>query len=91
MAAPTPSERSAIASIAANTRWANEDNRAAATAKARDNSPASLTYWMRKVDPDGVLPRATRVAKAENARKAHYKAIMRKARAAKAAKRAGAA
>lgn len=83
----TPAERTTIARIAANTRWANEDDRAAATAKARGNSPASLTYWMRKVDPDEVLTRAERVAKAENARKAHYDRIMRKARAAKAAKR----
>lgn len=85
----TPAERRIIARIAANTRWANEPDRAAATVNARNNSPASLEYWLKKVDPDQRMPHAERVKRAENAKTAHYQQVMRKARQAKAAKRAG--
>ncbi len=87
----TPSERSVIASIAAHTRWSREDNRVGATAKARENSPASLTYWQRKVDPEGKLAPAVRLAMAENAKKAHYERAALRMRQAKAAKRAAVA
>jgi hypothetical protein len=85
----TPEDRSAVASIAANARWAKEDNRVGATAKARNNSPASIEYWMRKVDPEARMPRDQRLRRAENAKKAHYQTLMRKARQAKERKAAG--
>jgi len=85
----TPSERSTVARIAANTRWANEDDRTAATAKARNSSPASIEYWMRKVDPDARMPRDQRLLRAENAKAAYYQKRMREARQAKARKAAG--
>lgn len=85
----TPSERSVIARIAANTRWAQEDDRITATAKARNNSPASIEYWMRKVDPDNAMPRDQRLSRAENAKTAYYQKSMRAARQAKARKAAG--
>ncbi|MDH2424858.1 hypothetical protein [Sphaerisporangium sp. TRM90804] len=87
----TPSERSIIASIAAHTRWSHEDNRAGATAKARNNSPASLEYWKRKVDPNGKLAPGVRLKLAENAKAAYYQKAALRMRQAKAAKRAGAA
>lgn len=85
----TPTERSTIAKIAANTRWSQEDDRAAATAKARNNSPASIEYWMKKVDPDDKMPRAERLKRAENAKTAYYQVRMRAARQAKALKAGG--
>lgn len=85
----TPAERSTNARIAANTRWSRETNRTGATAKARGNSPASLQYWLKKVDPDQLMPYADRVKNAESAMKAYYQAAMRKARQAKAAKKSG--
>ncbi|MFF0864228.1 hypothetical protein ACFYUV_20890 [Nonomuraea sp. NPDC003560] len=85
----TRSERSTIARIAANTRWANEDDRIGATAKARNNSPASIEYWMKKVDPGNEMPRDQRLRRAENAKTAYYQQRMRAARAAKARKAAG--
>lgn len=85
----TPSERSTIARIAANSRWAQEDDRVTATAKARNSSPASIEYWMRKVDPDNQMPRDQRLRRAENAKNAYYQKRMRAARQAKARKAAG--
>ena len=85
----TAADRSTIARIAANARWAKEDNRAGATAKARNNSPASIEYWMRKVDPESKLPRAERLKRAENAKAAHYERAALKMRQAKASKKAG--
>lgn len=85
----TPTDRTAVAKIAANTRWANESDRVAATAKARNNSPASITYWMKKVDPTEQMPRGERLKRAENAMAAYYQVRARKMRMAKARKAAG--
>jgi hypothetical protein len=82
----SPSDRSEVARIAANARWAKEDDRTAATATARQNSPASLERWMDKVDPDGRMPRAERLKRATNAKAVYYQTLMRKARQAKAKK-----
>lgn len=85
----TPADRRTIARIAANTRWANEPDRTAAMANARNNSPASVEYWMKKIDPGKALPYTERVKRAENAKTAYYQKAMLKARQAKAAKRTG--
>ncbi|GGK62269.1 hypothetical protein Sme01_04230 [Sphaerisporangium melleum] len=87
MAASTPEERRVIASIAANTRWSREGNRVGATAKARNNSPASIEYWKKKVDPESTMLPAIRLKAAMNAKKAHYDRIALRMRQAKAAKR----
>lgn len=82
------SERTVNARIAANERWAKEADRSQATAKARANSPASIEYWMRKVDPGNTMPHAQRLRRAQNAKSAFYErraAAMRKAKALKAA------
>ncbi|SEN90362.1 hypothetical protein [Nonomuraea pusilla] len=87
----TPNERSALASAAAHARWAKEDDRAGATAKARENSPASIEYWMRKIDPQERMPRTERLKRAGNAKAAYWKAHALKMRQAKARKAAEAA
>ncbi len=91
MAAADSAERRLIASIASNTRWANEPNRAGATAKARNNSPASIEYWKRKVDPESKLLPEVRLKLAENAKKAYYAKAALRMRQGKAAKRAASA
>lgn len=68
----TPEQRGLRARIAVNTSWAKTKNRAARTAPGTAASPASVSYWERKVDPDGEMDEATRIKAAENARKAHY-------------------
>jgi hypothetical protein len=85
----TPNERRTQARIAANARWAKEDDRVVATAKARNNSPASIEYWLRKVDPDERMPRDQRLRQAENAKTTYYLQRTRDMRAAKARKAAG--
>jgi len=82
----TPAERRTHASIAANTRWANEPDRAAATAAARAKGPGSLEYWIAKTDPD--LPHAERVKRANNLKQVFYQKLAASGRKAKAAKSA---
>lgn len=64
--------RRLAAAIAANERWSRVPDRRAATAKARANSPTSLAYFERQVDPERKLPEAQRHAMALNARAAFY-------------------
>ncbi|GAA0986894.1 hypothetical protein ENKNEFLB_01939 [Nocardioides aquaticus] len=63
------SDRFLIASIAANSRWAQETDRAAATRPARD---AFERRFLDEVDPDRSLPDGERARRAENARKAYF-------------------
>lgn len=63
---------SAHASVAANTRWAHEPDRTAATAKARQ---ALADKFEHEVDPDGVLDPAERAKRAANARRAFYQRL----------------
>lgn len=63
--------RSLAGRIGAHESWSRTDDRAARTAPARANSPGSLGYWERKVDPDGELTPRERVVRAEHARSAH--------------------
>lgn len=83
----TAADRSALARIAANERWSREPNRVGATAAARAKSPASLEYWIRKVNPNGELAHAEARKLAENAKKAHYERLALAGRRAQAAKR----
>lgn len=86
--AATPQERQRIARQAANTRWSRVEDRSAETANAVRRSPASIEYWMAKVDPDNKMPRDQRLKRAKNAKQAFYDANLAKARAAKAARHA---
>ncbi len=64
----SPSERMHRAQMAAHTRWAQCDDRTAATEPARR---AAQARWDREVDPDGVLSPQERARRAESAKKAH--------------------
>jgi hypothetical protein len=63
------SERFMVASIAANTRWANETDRTAATSPAR---AAFNRRFEDEVDPDRHLNLAERARRADSARKAYF-------------------
>lgn len=67
MSKRAPSPR-AVAQIAANTRWALESDRSAATSPARS---AFLKKFEFEVDPNGQLPEAERALRAQNALRAH--------------------
>jgi hypothetical protein len=66
---PSPAELSLIGQIAANKRWANTEDRAAATLPARRGF---LDKLEREADPNNELLPAERAKRAENLRKAHY-------------------
>jgi hypothetical protein len=61
------------------------------TAPARANSPQSLVYWAKKVDPDGTLPEAERARRAEHARKQYLIGLSLKSSQARARRKRGAA
>jgi hypothetical protein len=83
----TCADRRVNASIAANARWAREPSRARATAPARAAGPASVDYWIGKVDPDRQMSNVDRVKAAENARREFYQRLGKTGRKAKKAKR----
>lgn len=66
---PGARDRRLRAQIAANTRWAFEPDRTAATAPARR---ALDEKFLAQVDPDGLLDPAERALRAEAARRAHF-------------------
>ena len=68
----TTSERRLLGSSAANTRWAHETNRTAATQPARD---ALMRKFEEQVDPDGTLATQERAKRAENAKRAHFQRL----------------
>lgn len=85
MVSKTPEERRLVASIAASERWANEPDRAAATAAARE---AALARFEKLVDPDGVLTPSERAKRAECAKRAHYQRMALKSAQARRARQA---
>lgn len=78
------SDRTQIAKIAANTRWANESDRSAATQPARDGLARKFED---QVDPDRALSPAERAMRAESARRAHFQRLALKSAQARRAKR----
>ena len=84
-----PNERVMRARLAAHTRWAQESDPAAATAKARQ---AFMDRFEREVDPNGDLDPAERARRGESARKAHFTRLaLKSAQARRQAKEATAA
>ena len=63
----SPSERSMRAQIAANTRWSKEDPAQQVAVLRR----GFFQKFLDQVDPNGVLPEAERVRRAESAMRAH--------------------
>lgn len=55
--------------IGGHAKWANTDDRTAATAVMRQ---AFLDRFEREVDPDGTLPPLVRAQRAESARKKYF-------------------
>lgn len=87
MPSTRPSERRLRAQIAANSRWAAEPDRAAATAAARG---AFMRRFEDQVDPDRLLPEGERAKRAENARRAHFQRLALASAKARAPKRGAA-
>jgi hypothetical protein len=79
-----PQERSLRARLAAHVSWANTPDPASRTAKAR---AAQLARFEREVDPEGVLPEAERMRRAEHAKKAYYTRLALKAASSRRIKR----
>jgi len=73
----TPAQRRQRGSISANSWYAEASqeqiNERASTARA--NSPASLAYWERKVDPDGHLPPEERTRRATKAKQVYFQRL----------------
>ncbi|ASR56299.1 hypothetical protein [Cellulomonas sp. PSBB021] len=86
MPAPTPAERSLVASLAAHESWAATPDRSARTAPARR---ALLAKFEREVDPDGVLSPAERTRRAEHKRKAYYQRLALRSAQARRSRHAG--
>lgn len=87
----TPEQRSLRSRMAAACLHAEGKTN---TAAATRSSPASVEYWANKIDPDGALPEAVRLKRAEHARRAHMLKLAlasSRARAARRARNAGAA
>jgi hypothetical protein len=68
----SPAERSLRARIAANTRWAKEPDRLAATAPGRR---AAFQKLLDEIDPERKLPEAERLKRAKNAQQAQLERI----------------
>jgi len=64
----SPSQRTQRARIAAHARWSQQDG-ASGTQAARE---AFLARFERQVDPEGVLPPAERLRRAESAKREHF-------------------
>lgn len=79
------SDRSQIARIAANERWARTEDRSAATQAARD---AMSRKFEDQVDPERRLPADERAKRADSARRAHYQRLARKSAQSRRAKSA---
>lgn len=72
--------------IGANTRWAMETNRTAATQPARDGQ---YRKWEDQVDPDRVLPGPERAKRVESLRRAHFQRMALKSAQVRKAKKKG--
>lgn len=85
MPANDPEHRALISRIANATRWANEPDRAAATAKAREGL---RERFERQADPDGTLSPQERTYRADRLQQAHMARMSLRAAQARSAKRA---
>jgi len=72
----TPGQRSLRARIAVNESWARTTDRKARTAPATE---ASMKRFERQVDPNGELPEAERLKRADAAKRAYFARLSFKA------------
>ena len=82
----TREQRQMNARIGALESWSRTTDRAARTAPGTKASPASVEYWLTKLDPDGVMSPGDRQKAAENARRAHMLRLAQRSAAARASK-----
>ena len=80
----TPEQRALRSRIGAHRKWAQCDDRQAATAPARQ---AFADRWEREVDPEGQLSPAERSQRAEHAKKAYFAGLALKSAQARARRR----
>jgi hypothetical protein len=83
----TPEQRKLRARIAVHESWANTEDRTARTEPGRLASPASVDYWLDKVDPDHALTEAERLKRAESKRQAYMARLAFKSAKVRAAAR----
>ncbi len=86
-----PVARSLAARIAANERWSRVADRRAEAAPLWRSNPTQLSYWERKVDPDGTLSAPERNRRAEQSRRAYMQRLALRSRNARAARKSGGA
>lgn len=84
MSEVTPAQLSLRGRLAAHASWANTADRTARTANGR---AAARARFEQMVDPDGTLPEAERIARAQQAQQAHMLRMSLKASQARARKR----
>jgi hypothetical protein len=88
MPAAHQGDRSLVASIAANERWANTEDRREAARPLWSSNPSQVSYWADKLDPEHRLTDAERNRRGENARTAHYKRMALKSAQVRRARKA---
>jgi hypothetical protein len=84
-----PVTRRLAAKVAANTRWSRVADRSAESRPMWSANPSQVSYWERKVDPDGTLPADQRGAMAVSARTAYMQRLAAKSKAAREARKTG--
>lgn len=85
----TDEQRVMRARVAAHESWANTENRAARATQGHKASPASVDYWLERVDPDGTMTDETRRQAAESKRDAYMTRLALNASKARTRKGAG--
>jgi hypothetical protein len=85
----TAAQRSMRAKIASYDRWADEADRVAAMKRATENSPASIGYWEKRVDPDNTLSPQSRRDMAKAAQSAHFARLAYNSSRSRQVRRAG--
>jgi hypothetical protein len=75
----TDGQRVMRARLAAHESWANTPDRSARTAAGHKASPASVDYWLDRVDPDRTMSPEARRQAAEAKRNAHMARLAFKA------------
>lgn len=84
MPAEDANERALVARLAAHVKWAGTQDRAAATAAARQ---AFADRFERQVDPEGALAPDERARRADHARRAYFARLALRSAQARRAKR----
>ena len=67
----TPEQRTLRARLAAHESWSNTEDRTARASAGHRASPASVEYWLERVDPAGTMTTKARRAAARSKRDAY--------------------